>query len=78
MPRKPISPTETKREKFLRLATQRTKEILTRLRILGNCADRQRYEYTEADIRKIFSAIDEQLKIIKAKFAKVKEKDFKL
>jgi hypothetical protein len=78
MPRKPISPTETKREKFLRLATQRTKEVLTRLRILGNCADRQRYEYTEADIKKIFSAIDEQLKIIKAKFAKIKEKEFKL
>jgi len=78
MPRKRISPTETKREKFLRLATQRTKEILTRLRILGNCADKQRYEYTESDIRKIFSAIEEQLKEVRGKFTTVKEKEFKL
>ena len=54
MPRKRISPTETKREKFLRLATQRTKEILGRLRVLGNCGNRQIYEYTENDVRKIF------------------------
>ena len=78
MPRKRISPTETKRDKFLRLATHRTKEILTRLRILGNCADKQRYEYTENDIRKIFSTIDEQLKEVKAKFSTIKEKEFKL
>lgn len=78
MPRKPILPTETKRDKFLRLATQRTREVLTRLRILGNCADRSRYEYTDADVRKIFAAIEKQLKAIKAKFTKVKEKEFRL
>ncbi len=78
MPRKRISPTENKREKFLRLATQRTQEILSRLRILGNCANRQVYEYNEADLEKIFSAIDRQLKNVKAKFTIVKEKDFKL
>jgi len=78
MPRKRISPTENKREKFLRLATQRTQEILSRLRILGNCANRQVYEYNEADLEKIFSAIDRHFKNVKAKFTIVKEKDFKL
>ena len=78
MPRSKISPTETKREKFLRLVTQRTKEVLGRLRILGNCANRQIYDYTESDIKKIFSAIEEQLKDVKAKFTTVKEKEFKL
>jgi len=78
MPRKKISPTETKREKFLRLATQRTKEVLSRLRILGNCANRQIYEYNEMDIKKIFSAIDKQLDDVKAKFTIIKEKEFKL
>jgi hypothetical protein len=78
MPRKKISPTETKREKFLRLATQRTREVLDRLRILGNCANRQLYEYTESDVKKIFSAIEDQLKAVKAKFTTVKEKEFKL
>ena len=78
MPRRKISPTETKREKFLRLATQRTKEILSRLRILGNCANRQIYEYTEGDIKKIFSAIEDQLKDVKAKFHFPKKDEFKL
>ena len=78
MPRKKISPTETKREKFLRLATQRTKEVLSRLRILGNCANRQIYEYNETDVEKIFSAIDKQLKEVKSKFHFPKKDEFKL
>jgi len=78
MPRRKISPTETKREKFLRLATQRTREVLDRLRVLGNCANHQLYEYNESDVKKIFSAIEDQLKAVKAKFTIIKEKDFKL
>jgi len=78
MPRRKILKSETKREKFLRLATLRTQEVLSRLRILGNCANRQVYEYNEADLDKIFSAIDKQLKDVKAKFTIIKEKDFKL
>jgi len=81
MARKKISATETKREKFLRLATLRTKEALSRLRILGNCANRQIYEYNEMDVKKIFSVIDKQLDDVKAKFKIIKEKkekDFKL
>lgn len=78
MPRRKISITETRREKFLRLATQRTQEILSRLRILGNCANRQVYEYGETDVDKIFSAIDKQLKDVKAKFHFPKKEEFKL
>ena len=78
MPRRKILKSETKREKFLRLATLRTQEVLSRLRILGKCANRQGYEYNEADLDKIFSAIDKQLKDVKAKFTIIKEKDFKL
>ena len=78
MPRRKISTSENKREKFLRLATLRTQEILSRLRILGNCANRQVYEYNEADLDKIFSAIDKQLRDVKSKFTILKEKEFKL
>ena len=64
-------------DRFKRLATVRTNEVLNRLRILGNCADRRSYDYTEEEIEKIFKAIDEQAKIVKAKFRKPK-KGFKL
>lgn len=78
MPRRKIPTNETKRDKFLRLATQRTKEVLNRLRVLGNCGNRQVYQYTEDDVEKIFSAIDKQLKDVKAKFHFPKKDDFKL
>ena len=59
---------ETKRERFVRLANKRTNEILDKLRILGGCANRRMYEYTESDVKKIFKAIDDVLKRIKALF----------
>ena len=66
-----------KTDRFKRLAILRTNEVLDRLRILGNCADRRSYAYTDEEIDKIFRAIDEQTKIVKAKFKKPK-KGFKL
>jgi len=69
---------ETKRERFKRLATLRTNEILKRLKVLGNCANRQTYEYYEEDLNKIFGEIDRKVKEIKAKFSFSKEKEFKL
>jgi hypothetical protein len=61
-------PGETAEERFRRLATARTNEILKRLKILGNCSNRQLYSYTEKDIEKIFSAIDRRIKETRAKF----------
>ena len=43
-----------KRERFKRLAVYRTNEILRRLKVLGNCANRSAYDYSEEDINKIF------------------------
>ena len=68
---------KVKSDRFKRLASHRTNEVLDKLRILGNCADRRSYEYTDEEIDKIFRAIDEQAKIVKAKFKKPK-KGFKL
>lgn len=59
---------ETSREKFVRLATKRTQAIIEKIRILGNCSNEYLYDYTEDDVKKIFKAIDEELKTTKAKF----------
>lgn len=67
-----------KRERFRRLATQRTNSVLKRLKVLGNCANRSAYEYTEEDINKIFSEIERKAKEVKAKFHFPKIKEFKL
>jgi len=65
-------------ERFKRLATLRTNIVLDRLRVLGNCSNRQVYEYTKEDIEKIFSAIERALKETKSKFHFPKSKNFKL
>jgi len=57
-----------KRERFRKLAVYRTNEVLKRLKILGNCANRSAYDYTEEEINKIFSEIERKVREIKAKF----------
>ncbi len=70
--------TESKRDAFRRLATQRTNAVINRLRILGHCSDSQRYEYTEQDVRKIFRTIESELKTVKAKFTNSSRSKFQL
>ena len=67
-----------KKERFKRLAQQRTNIVLKKLKILGNCSNRSAYEYTEDEINKIFVAIDRQVKDVKAKFHFTKAREFKL
>ena len=61
---------ETKRARFVRLAEARTNKIITMLRLLGNCSSPATYEYTQADIQKIFKAIDEAASDAKRRFNK--------
>ena len=69
---------ETNRDRFIRLATLRTNTVLKRLKVLGNCANRSVYDYTEDEINKIFSEIERNVRNTKAKFHFPKKRDFKL
>ncbi|OGY18741.1 MAG: hypothetical protein A2900_02170 [Candidatus Chisholmbacteria bacterium RIFCSPLOWO2_01_FULL_50_28] len=70
--------TETRQDRFKRLAVQRTNIVLEKLRILGNLSNRANYDYSDEEINKIFYAIDSQLKMTKARFIKKKKKEFRL
>lgn len=59
---------ESKRERFVRLAEARTNKILDMMKLLGNCSSKTNYDYTEEDVKKIFGAIEKELKNTKAKF----------
>jgi len=69
---------ETRQEKFKRLANKRTNAVLNKLRLLGNLANRANYDYSEDEVRKIFFAIDSQLRTMKAKFSGSIKREFKL
>ena len=60
---------ETKKEKFVRVAEARTNKIISMIRLLGNCSNKATYEYTNGDIKKIFGAIESELKSAKNKFS---------
>jgi hypothetical protein len=69
---------ENKKQRFQRLAEKRTNDVLERLRILGNCANRAQYEYAAEEIRKIFNTIEREVKLIKLKFKDGETQKFKL
>jgi hypothetical protein len=69
---------ETKREAFVRLASKRTDAVIDRVRVLSNCANPYAYEYTDEDVRKIFSAIEKELRAARAKFQAREQKSFSL
>jgi len=69
---------EQKRDKFKRLATYRTNEVLKRIKILGNCANRSTYSYQKSEVNKIFLEIENKLKEIKSRFHFSNEEIFKL
>ena len=67
-----------KKQAFKRLAEKRTNAVLDRIRILANCANPYAYDYTDEDIRAIFSAIEQELKLARAKFSAYNRKQFRL
>lgn len=69
---------ESKDERFRRIAEKRTNDILRKLRLLGNCANKSIYGYDVKDAEKIFNAIEEQLEMVKNKFKSGKNEKFKL
>lgn len=69
---------ETRHERFKRVASKRTNDILEKIRILGNCYNKSSYEYTEEEVNKIFSEIEKQLKLTKAKFLAGRKERFRL
>lgn len=71
---------ETKREKFVRIVEARTNKIIGMVRLLGNCANKANYDYTDADVQKIFTALEKEVKLAKIKFSNTDEAEetFKL
>ena len=69
-----------KRERFVKIAENRTNKIISMIKLLGNCSNKNNYTYTDDDVKQIFSAIDQELRIIKSKFqeSQIDKKEFKL
>ena len=70
---------ENKKERFIRIAENRTNKIIDMLNLLGNCSNKSNYDYSEEDVKRIFTAIENSTRICKMKFLDKQEKTkFKL
>lgn len=57
-----------KRAKFVELANQRVNRAIDQIRLVGNLANRNAYEYTDEDSRRIIKALQKSLDRAKARF----------
>lgn len=63
---------ESKTDTFIRIAEPRVKSVLRSLRILGNCSNRNNYEYTSEQVNSMFESITQALMDTEAKYTKSK------
>ena len=64
----PAKDTKTPRERMQTVGVARVNAALDALRILENCSDRASYEYTEAEVNKIFSALKDKTASVEQAF----------
>ncbi len=57
-----------KQERFKRVAEKRVEKIIHYLNLLGNCSNRNNYEYSEKDVEKMFREIQNALNRNKVRF----------
>ena len=69
-----------KREKFIRLAESRVNKALNDIRLIGNLSNKNNYDYDQADVNKIISTLEQEVRSVKKKFETVQQnnKKFKL
>jgi len=66
---------KSKRERFEYVAGNRVQAIINKLDLLGNCSNKNNYMYRPEDVKKMFSAIRDKLKITEALFENAVKKE---
>jgi hypothetical protein len=64
-----------KRAKFVELATARTKNAIKAIRIIGKLGNKNAYEFTDADVRKIAAALTKEIEAMKARMSQTGGKE---
>jgi ribosomal protein L7/L12 len=64
-----------KRKKFVELAEKRTRNAIKSIRIIGKLGNKNAYEYTPEDVKKIASALNKEIEAMKARMSHSGSKD---
>jgi hypothetical protein len=69
---------ETKEERFKRVVQKRVQNVLDSLRRLSQCSNKRMYSWDEEQLKKIWAAVDKELKLCKASFEDAEPEEFQL
>lgn len=64
-----------KRDKFVKLASSRTRTAIKAIRTIGKLGNKNAYDYSEADVRKIASALTKEIEALRARMSNTGGKD---
>jgi len=64
-----------KREKFVELAQARTKNAIKAIRIIAKLGNKNAYDFADADVKKIASALNKEVELMKARMSQTGGKD---
>jgi ribosomal protein L7/L12 len=59
----------TKREKFLELAQNRTKNAIKAIRVIAKLGNKNAYDFTESDVNKIAKALTREIELMKTRMS---------
>jgi ribosomal protein L7/L12 len=70
-----------KREKFVNLAENRTRNAIKAIRVIGKLGNKNAYQFDDSDVQKIVRALNKEIEALKARMSSTGAKesvDFKL
>lgn len=79
--KKAVTSTNSKREKFVELAENRTVNAIKAIRIIGKLGNKNAYQFDDSDVQKIVRALSKEIDALKSRMTSSGGKesvDFKL
>ena len=69
---------ETKEERFKRIAERRVQRVLDSIQSLSHISNERMYKWNDGQLKKIWAAIERELKMCKESFVNSGKKEFRL
>jgi hypothetical protein len=64
-----------KREKFVKLAENRTRNAIRAIRVIGKLGNKNAYQFDDTDVQKIVRALNKEIEGLKARMSQTGAKD---
>jgi ribosomal protein L7/L12 len=71
----PAKSNAEKREKFVELAENRTRNAIKAIRVIGKLGNKNAYQYDDSDVQKIVRALNKEVEALKARMTHSGSKD---